>query len=737
MTGSRSISGDGGLVERAALVPQVGKQLKDMTDEVIRLGTQLLETLDSPLASSIAKALEAVRRQRSRIAVLGQIKAGKSSFLNALIGRPGFLPTDVNPWTSVITNLHFAVPGQPLQGAHFQFFNETEWRQLGERADTLRELAGRLVPGHEQAEYLKHLEQLHRRAEVRLGRYYSHLFGKARWYSEVTADIVERYVCLGQHIEQPTSELVPGRYADITKKADIFFGAGHFAAPVTLIDTPGTNDPLLIRDEITMSGIKEADVFVVVLTGRQPLSSADLTLLRMLHGLQKSRIIVFINRLDELPNISLQSDRIVAAVRTVLKREFPAVDIPIVIGSAKWANAALTGEVSELEQLWEAELGTYARRRMPQLIPISTSAGSQALNSIRGRLPEVLFGCSGVPTAMAQISSLLMRSANGFWVTELASTLLAVAEVTTSSCRIELTAIEKAVGASEEPAPLADHLSRVAKLVEQLRTIKGEIEACSARAQNLIQEEVTKATRSLRVELEGQVRSFASKQGQAVREAWQTRRATRSWQCDGWQLRNSLEADVVRMVRKVDSLLETVQRNSIPELHELLRKAVLDTNTALTTVPVMQFNLSPTLSPLSRAVVFDLDDSWWALWWGRGQSAEENARKIEELVIGEFGPVAADLSGLVEADLQKLALAATRSFFTRALDVVHAAIDREEESIATTRELLSYAQDASRGTQQQRHRSLELRKRLANGEALVAGIKACIKRYVNSNGNLE
>ena len=56
------------------------------------------------------------------ITMVGQIKSGKTSLVNAMVGRPGLLPADVNPWTSVVTSLHVnerQAEGAPV--ASFQF----------------------------------------------------------------------------------------------------------------------------------------------------------------------------------------------------------------------------------------------------------------------------------------------------------------------------------------------------------------------------------------------------------------------------------------------------------------------------------------------------------------------------------------------------------------------------------------------------------------------------------------
>lgn len=714
-------------IEAAVRMPQVGIQLNTMTNEVIRLGTDLLALLDNPLSARVSEALATVKAQHSRIAVIGQIKAGKSSFVNALIGRPGFLPTDVNPWTAVLTNLHFAVPGQPRQGAQFRFFDETEWHQLGQRADTVGALTEKLLPGHAQVQDVKDLEALHRRAEVRLGRYYHQLFGKTRWYSDPTPEIIERYVCLGQDIEHSASELVPGRYADITKAADIFLDAGNFAVPATLIDTPGTNDPLLVRDDVTMNGIRVADVYVVVLTARQPLTAADLSLLRVLHGLQKSRIIVFINRADELSDIAHQGDAVVSGVKAVLQREFPAGDIPVVIGSARWANAALQAQAEDLERLWDAEVSAYAHGR-------AVLASGEGLPPARtfdtDALAEAILAWSGVPAMMAQISSALLQGVSAFWLSELAATLLAVVEVVASSFRKEVTAQEEMLKQIERAQPLSADLTRRTAIVEQLRSVEREIGQNCGMAETRMRMEVAKAVSNLSSTLEEEVRSFAAEQAAAVRDAWLERRATRNWHCDGATLRNSLEAHVLRTFREVDKTLFLALRDLTPRLPGFLQSTASHIGTALTATPVVQANISPSLAPLGRPVVFDLDDSWWTLWWNRGQSAEENARKIEELVMAEFGPVATDLWRLVEANLQKHAFAAVRRFFTRASDVICAAIDREEKAAVMTQKLLSSFEDTAHISGDTRDRNLaEIRSRLAVAEAVVAGLRGYLREH--------
>jgi hypothetical protein len=133
-----------------------------------------------------------------------------------------------------------------------------------------------------------------------------------------------------------------GEYADITKLADVFLDLGAFSFPTILIDTPGVNDPFLVRDEITRQNLEAADICVIVLTARQPLSTADLGLIRTLRGLKKDRLIVFVNKIDEIGGGEEVLPEVCRRISAMLNQEFPSAQIPIVTGSAVWAHKALS-----------------------------------------------------------------------------------------------------------------------------------------------------------------------------------------------------------------------------------------------------------------------------------------------------------------------------------------------------------------------------------------------------------
>ncbi len=95
-----------------------GAPLEQLRRDLIGGGLELAQLLEPMEASIVEEAARTLRTQVCRIAVVGQIKAGKSSFISALADRPNLLPNDVNPWTTVVTNLHFGADDAPATGPY-------------------------------------------------------------------------------------------------------------------------------------------------------------------------------------------------------------------------------------------------------------------------------------------------------------------------------------------------------------------------------------------------------------------------------------------------------------------------------------------------------------------------------------------------------------------------------------------------------------------------------------------
>src|SRR5262249_19612647 len=295
---------------------------------------------DTETAQAIQILVQELQNHLCCVAFVGQVKAGKSTLINVLVEKQDLLPSDINPWTTVITRLHFGVPDMPQSGAAFTFFNQDEWRHLSIGGRT-RELTERLFPDFDWQALNRQVEDMQERARRKLGPRFKELLGTQHVFPAVEPGLLNRYVGAGDPLAESPAAGSDGEYADITKLADVFLDLGAFSFPTILIDTPGVNDPFLVRDEITRQNLEAADVCVIVLTARQPLSMADLGLVRTLRGLKKDRLIVFVNKIDEISGGDEVLQEVHRRVSATLNQEFPQAQIPIVRGSAIWARKAL------------------------------------------------------------------------------------------------------------------------------------------------------------------------------------------------------------------------------------------------------------------------------------------------------------------------------------------------------------------------------------------------------------
>lgn len=320
--------------------------------ELVRIAEQMLQTASDDARPFISRILTDLKALNPGIAFVGQIKAGKSRLINGFTGQAKFLPSDVNPWTTVVTDMHFGHPSGRTSGGAFHFFDNAQWQALLSEGDEIRELLPDAEDGYKRKIIEEQIEAMKSRAKARLGARYEDLLGTTHDLDELTQEDLARYVSAGPDPEdtegQPDTASAPF-YSDLTRKADVYFEQGLFPFPLTVTDTPGINDPLLIREEISHQYLRNSDFFVVVLSAHQALSQADLKLFRLMQALELGQMVVFVNRVDELNQGVEDAARVHADVRAGLERALGSTRMTVIMGSAQWAHYALTGDATGID----------------------------------------------------------------------------------------------------------------------------------------------------------------------------------------------------------------------------------------------------------------------------------------------------------------------------------------------------------------------------------------------------
>jgi len=319
-------------------------ELWSRLDKLENAVEEFSETALSFVEEPIEGVLEKIRSFEPSVSIIGQIKAGKSTLLNALIGQTDLLPSDVNPWTSVITALHLNSRHRPLNTrALFRFFDQHEWDRLVATGGRLGEMAARAGFASEADEIREQVTKMRQTTEARLGDEFDKIIGGSHAFPDLDKSTIDRYICYGDpdDLEDGATE---GVYADLTKSADLYIDLPGLPKGLCLRDTPGVNDTFMMREQITLNAISDSRVCVVVLSAHQALSTMDLALLRIICSVEAREVLIFVNRIDELEDPAGEQTKIRASIQKTLTRLGVGNNIEILFGSGYWANCALRGD---------------------------------------------------------------------------------------------------------------------------------------------------------------------------------------------------------------------------------------------------------------------------------------------------------------------------------------------------------------------------------------------------------
>lgn len=656
--------------DSSALAPSsgIGRRLIRQQTEVLALCKRVRSVAGPEQAQLIDGIQERLGGSSISVSFIGQVKAGKTSLTNAFMGKPGFLPADVNPWTAVITRVNFGrTDGVPGSG-RFSFFSQEEWTHLTRRDGRLQEIVD-AIPGSEtkHAEIDTELERVHARARFRLGNSYEALLGQSHDFKKVTSGVLERYICAGDDPEGLVEGPTAGRFADITREAMINFDLERFEYPLTMVDTPGLNDPLLIREEVTLRSLECSDVFVLVLNAHQALSTADLHLLRILNALRLDRLIIFINRVDELNDPIRDLPRVLRHVTDMLQRERLPEDIPVICGSAHWAEYALGCE----EQVGLQHLEPFCS----QLVHADDLASaSQAFGAT---VQAQAWAASGITALDRAVDHMLTTGPGRVRITKACVDLGNALQLISVTANAELQRARQELqrlngDASTGNGPNAGD----APDAQRLRSLVGEL---SEKLQREMMDSLTGTWARTRLGLKHIIDDFARKQdGQFA--AYLSQAKKKEWHCDTTPLRraiatffrdefpsvkDSLRRRLEAGARRTVNRLDDAGLKGAGEIH--LNTVEFDDNVAITTA-------------LSKVVSFDMEWGWWQGWLSRLQSHTKLREELTVMIRSQFTPIEQELLATTGRNLVSSANASIAVFLelqSRVLD----AIDRQSQSI--------------------------------------------------------
>lgn len=207
------------------------------------------------------------------IGVIGQMKCGKSTFLNSFVFEDDILPAATTPMTAALSKITYGEQKKIVA----DFYSTNDWEEQ-------KALAAKSIDGVSELEKSKiqAAQELVEKSK-KLGGSLSQYLGKTQ---EDSFDNLVEYVG------------ADGKFVSITKSVTIYYPKEYLKG-VEIVDTPGFNDPIVSREERTKEFLVKADVVVMLLYAGRAFDATDRTIL--FENVRKcgiGKVLIGINKYD-------------------------------------------------------------------------------------------------------------------------------------------------------------------------------------------------------------------------------------------------------------------------------------------------------------------------------------------------------------------------------------------------------------------------------------------------------
>lgn len=223
---------------------------------------------------SLEEIKEKIEKDTLTIGVIGQMKCGKSTFLNSFVFKDDVLPAATTPMTAALSVITYGEKEHIVA----EFYTADEWAE--QKIQALREESK--ATDTLDASKIKAAKELVSKAN-KLGTSLDSYLGKTKEDS------------FDQLIEYVGAE---GKYVSITKSVTIYY-PNECLKGIEVVDTPGFNDPIVSREERTKAFLAKADVVIMMLYAGRPFDATDRDIIfKNVRQCGIGKVLVGINKYD-------------------------------------------------------------------------------------------------------------------------------------------------------------------------------------------------------------------------------------------------------------------------------------------------------------------------------------------------------------------------------------------------------------------------------------------------------
>jgi len=249
--------------------------LKAYKNKKKKILNQYDKILELPHIISKEISLEHIKEKRKQlkeehffVSFTGQIKAGKSTLINALIFGEEIIPADDIPHTAKITIIKYGK--EPRLEA--TFYNKDEWKIL-----------------QSNQEFYKEFLEDDIEKSISSGLFVEEIINKkAKTNKEKNLNNLKEYVARG------------GKYTPFVNFVTLYY-PNKILKEVTIVDTPGTNDPNKLRDKVAKEWIHKTNANIYITYANQAMDTIDIDFIdNFLLAVPKEQKLTVINKIDSV-----------------------------------------------------------------------------------------------------------------------------------------------------------------------------------------------------------------------------------------------------------------------------------------------------------------------------------------------------------------------------------------------------------------------------------------------------
>lgn len=228
----------------------------------------LLQTMDKNLAK--------LQEQRFCIGITGVLSAGKSTFLNALLGQE-VLGTSSVPETANLSILRYGETPR----ARVHFWSKEQWEDL-----------------ESQGAYDSHLQAFVKESREHFKDKLQDFITSPKYTKDIELNELSAY----------TSANHTSKFCNLVEKVELFMPLAFLENGVEIVDTPGLDDPITKREYITREYIEHCDMLIHIMNASCAATQKDIDfILEALLEQNISRLLVVLTRIDLLTQKELES----------------------------------------------------------------------------------------------------------------------------------------------------------------------------------------------------------------------------------------------------------------------------------------------------------------------------------------------------------------------------------------------------------------------------------------------